>query len=325
MKELLLVCILIVIIVFSSGCGNKELVRDYRQDMRNFVQDISAYAKGINSDFIVIPQNGHELLTEDGEATGITVINYLNAIDGIGREDLFYGYNDDNVATPESERNYMIAFMDVAENSNIEVLVTDYCWTEIYVDSSYEQSETKGYISFAAEHRELDNIPAYPDNPYNVNSSHITTLSNAKNFLYIINTSLYNTKEDFLNAVQETDYDIIIIDLSYNGIEELSPEEVALLKNKANGGTRFVITYMSIGEAEDYRYYWQMVWETDPPALLEEENPDWPGNFKVRYWDEDWQKIIYGDDDSYTKKILDAGFDGAYLDIIDAFEYFENQ
>lgn len=40
-------------------------------------------------------------------------------------------------------------------------------------------------------------------------------------------------------------------------------------------------------------------------------------------WDENWQAIIYGNDDSYLKKIIDAGFDGVYLDIIDAFEYFE--
>lgn len=36
-------------------------------------------------------------------------------------------------------------------------------------------------------------------------------------------------------------------------------------------------------------------------------------------------EIIYGNNNSYVKKILDAGFDGVYLDIIDAFEYFENQ
>jgi len=36
-------------------------------------------------------------------------------------------------------------------------------------------------------------------------------------------------------------------------------------------------------------------------------------------------QIIYGNNNSYLKKILDAGFDGVYLDIIDAFEYFENQ
>jgi len=56
---------------------------------------------------------------------------------------------------------------------------------------------------------------------------------------------------------------------------------------------------------------------------LEEENPNWEGNYKVRYWEPEWQDIIYGNDSSYLKKILDAGFDGVYLDIIDAFEYFE--
>src|SRR3989338_10369923 len=65
--------------------------RDYRQDMRDFVQVISAYAKGIKPGFIVIPQNGHILLTENGEVTGVPALAYMKAIDGIGREDLFYG------------------------------------------------------------------------------------------------------------------------------------------------------------------------------------------------------------------------------------------
>lgn len=86
-----------------------------------------------------------------------------------------------------------------------------------------------------------------------------------------------------------------------------------------------MIAYMSIGEAEDYRYYWQTEWEINPPSWLAEENPNWPGNYKVRYWDLAWQEIIYGNDNSYLKKILDAGFDGVYLDIIDTFEYFETQ
>ena len=41
------------------------------------------------------------------------------------------------------------------------------------------------------------------------------------------------------------------------------------------------------------------------------------------YWNEDWQKIIYKNNDSYLNKILEANFDGVYLDIIDGFEYFE--
>lgn len=299
--------------------------RDYRQDMRDFVQGISAYVKGLNSNFMVIPQNGHELLTENGEEAGTPAANYLDALDGVGREDLFYGYNDDNVATPESERDYMIAFMDIAKSSGVEVLVTDYCWTQSFVDDSYAQNAAKGYISFAADHRELDNIPTYPATPYNANASNITSLADARNFLYLLDPGSYSTRTAFLNAVRATDYDLVIIDLFYEGADELTPTEVASLKVKANGGGRLVIAYMSIGEAEDYRYYWQSEWDTDPPDWLTEENPDWPGNYRVCYWDHDWQNIIYGDDSSYLKRILDAGFDGVYLDIIDAFEYFENE
>ena len=55
------------------------------------------------------------------------------------------------------------------------------------------------------------------------------------------------------------------------------------------------------------------------------ENPDWPGNYKVKYWNEEWQGLIYKNQDSYLNKIMAAGFDGVYLDIIDAFEYFEDK
>jgi cysteinyl-tRNA synthetase len=309
----------------ENSCGVHVVAptgRDYRREMKDFVQGISAYAKGSNPDFIIIPQNGHELLTENGEETGVPAMAYLNAIDGVGREDLFYGYYDDDVAIPVSEREYMLSFMDIAENNGIEVLVTDYCSTQSFVDDSYYQSAARGYISFAAEHRELDSIPEYPTNPYNANASNVTSLTEAKNFLYLINPGSFPNKDAYLDAIRGTNYDVVIVDLFYDSIA-LTVSEVASLKLKANGGARLVIAYMSIGEAENYRYYWQTEWETDPPSWLAEENPEWPGNYKVRYWDEDWQNIIYGRNDSYLKNILYVGFDGVYLDIIDAFEYFE--
>ncbi len=326
MKNLSIISIILFFQAYLiSGCDNKsESDINYRQEMRNFVQGISNYAKQIKSAFIVIPQNGHTLLTENGEATGPLSQSYIEAIDGIGREDLFYGYEEDNKPTSESERNSMIAFMDLAETNGIEVLVTDYCWTQSFVDSSYAMSEARGYISFAADKRELNDVPTYPVVPHNVNSKGITSLKNAKNFLYLINPSLYSTKETYLNAVRNTDYDVVIIDLFYND-EELNADDVVFLKIKKNGADRLAIAYMSIGEAESYRYYWKKEWATNPPSWLAGENPDWPGNYKVRYWDKDWQRIIYGNDSSYLKKIIDAGFDGVYLDIIDAYEYFEGE
>jgi len=296
--------------------------RDFRQDMRDFVRGISACARAVDPDFLVIPQNGQELLTETGESDGPLQTAYLNAIDGVGREDLFYGYDGDNVPTPPAETDYMAAFLDRAEAAGIQVLVADYCWTPSYVDDAYARGAARGYISFVADHRELDNVPAYPAAPYNENASNVTSLADSANLLYLINPGLFSTRNAFLGALAATNHDLLLID-PYFGSQPLGAGEVTPLKTKQNGGDRLAVAYMSIGEAEDYRPYWQPEWDATPPAWLGEENPDWPGNYKVRYWDPAWQQIIYGKDDSYLRQILDAGFDGVYLDLVDAFEYFE--
>lgn len=316
----------VIAFISLSSCKNDEenplpSNMNYKQEMRNFVQDISAYAKGINPDFAIIPQNGAEIVSATGDETGLPEMNYINAIDGIGQEDLFYGYNADDQATPSADNEWIRRFLDMAKNNGtVKIMVTDYCSTQSKMDNSYSENNTKGYISFAADHRELDNIPAYPTTIYNENSDVITNLQNAKNFLYLISPDdQYSTKQEFVNAVKNTNYDYIIMDFYYNG-EVFTATQMEELKQKANGGKRLLICYMSIGEAENYRYYWQSDWAVGNPTFIEKENPNWQGNFYVRYWETEWKNIIYGKDSSYLKKILDAGFDGVYLDIIDAFE-----
>jgi cysteinyl-tRNA synthetase len=218
----------------------------------------------------------------------------------------------------------MLGFMNRAELAGLEVLVTDYVWEPASVDDSYQQSATRGYISFAADHRELDNIPAYPAQPFSDNSRDVPSLGDAANFLYLLEPSSFGDKATYLGALAATDFDMVIVDLFF-GQEQLTAGEVAAIGAKAGGGERLVIAYMSIGEAEDYRYYWQANWDVNPPSWIEAENPDWPGNYKVRYWESEWQALIYGNDGSYMKRILDSGFDGVYLDIIDAFEFFEGR
>ena len=63
--------------------------------------------------------------------------------------------------------------------------------------------------------------------------------------------------------------------------------------------------------------------ETGPGNFRFSENPAWRGNYKVRYWDAGWRAILFGSPGSYLDQIISRGFDGVYLDIIDAFEYFE--
>ncbi len=137
-----------------------------------------------------------------------------------------------------------------------------------------------------------------------------------------VNDFLYQLQNFDMEAVGQTAYDLVIMDYSVDGDDETaySAEDIASLK-ASPGGEKIVLAYMSIGEAEDYRFYWQEEWEPGIPAWLDAENPDWVGNYKVRYWESDWQAIVF----AYTDRLLTAGFDGAYLDIIDAFWYYYDQ
>lgn len=294
--------------------------RNFRQDMRDFVIGISQKAKGIKPNFAVIPQNGIELVTENSEDNGAVSQAYLNAIDGNGQEDLFYGYDNDDEATPSDVSSYLKGFLNVSKNSGKTILVTDYCSTPSKMNNSYQVNAANNYVSFSDPERSLNVIPS--DIPNSMNASVVTNLAQAKNFLYLVNPENFASKTAFINAVVATNYDAVIMDFFLND-ETFTASEINQLRNKANGGKRIVICYMSIGEAEDYRYYWESSWNTSKPNWLVNENPDWPGNFKVKYWNEDWQNIIYKNSDSYLNKILTADFDGVYLDIIDGFEYFE--
>jgi cysteinyl-tRNA synthetase, unknown class len=317
--------LLLSILLLLSACKQStapEEDRDFRRDMRDFVQQLSAYAKQRNPTFAVIIQNGHELLTDSGEGDGEPAETFIETIDGAARESLFYGYEADDRATPTRARDHMLSLTDLAHRRNLTVLVTDYCSTRSSMDDSYARNADRDYVSFAADHRGLDNIPAYPESPHAVNPDDIAELSQARNFLYLIDPGEFDDKETFIAALEETDYDLLIVDMFFD-YQPLNAADISRLQRKENGGSRLVIAYMSIGEAEDYRYYFNPEWIVEPPTWMDAENPDWEGNYKVRYWDEEWQAVIFGKTDSYLQKVMDAGFDGVYLDIIDAFEYFE--
>ena len=154
--------------------------------------------------------------------------------------------------------------------------------------------------------------------------SAVNSLAAATNFLYLLNPENFADRGAYLTALSNAPHDLLIIDAFHNDTNLLTRNEVGSLKYKPGTTTRrLVVAYMSIGEAENYRYYWQSGWKPGSPSWLAGVNPDWDGNYKVRYWDTNWQALICATNDSYLTRLIGAGFDGAYLDIIDAFEYFE--
>jgi len=292
--------------------------------MRDFVMEISAYAKEHHPGFAIVPQNGEALMTCNGTLQGVPQEDYLKAIDGQGREDLFYGYDNDDEATPEGETALMLEMLELGKAHGVRPLVIDYCATPSKIDDSYRKNEALGFLSFAAERRGVDRLPTYPAAPPNENSKSVGTLADAKNMLYLLDQSSFADREAYLSALEKTNFDVFVMDAYYDE-DILTQAEIERLHTKANGGRRLLLAYMSIGEAEDYRPYWRPLWMPGLPPWLAQENPDWEGNYKVRYWMDGWKRIIFGNPDAYLDQILGAGFDGVYLDIIDAYEYFEEK
>ncbi len=144
----------------------------------------------------------------------------------------------------------------------------------------------------------------------------------------------YQLQEFNLSALAASAFQVLVIDYSTTGDAsgELIPAQVEALRT-GPCGPRVVLAYLSIGEAESYRYYFDAAWldaDGDPgagaPAFLGPTNPEWEGNYKARYWLREWQRILFGSasgrDKSYLDRIIDVGFDGVYLDIVDAYEYW---
>jgi cysteinyl-tRNA synthetase, unknown class len=122
-------------------------------------------------------------------------------------------------------------------------------------------------------------------------------------------------------------YDVLVLDHTKRGApgSELTPQELARIARKPEGGRRLLLSYLSIGEAENYRYYWQGEWNDRRPDWIGEENKDWAGNFVVRFWHDEWQRIIFESPDSFLSRIIAAGFDGVYLDRVDVYSELENE
>ncbi|MEK7498774.1 MAG: MJ1477/TM1410 family putative glycoside hydrolase [Patescibacteria group bacterium] len=143
----------------------------------------------------------------------------------------------------------------------------------------------------------------------------VSDVSNSGNKVSLLYFLTGYEKSGAFASILNTSSEYLVVDAFKAVPNDLfSKKEVNTMKKSHN----VVLAYLSIGEAEEYRYYWKPEWKEKPPGWMGKTNPDWEGNIKVKYWDSDWQNIILG----YVDKIVGQGFDGAYLDIVDGYEYW---
>jgi len=148
--------------------------------------------------------------------------------------------------------------------------------------------------------------------------------SNPVSFAYILQAdSFAKTKPAVVAKLKESGRDWIVLDPTFASNTPWEQTDLDTIRSGKAG--RKVVAYLSIGEAEDYRSYWQSDWVSNgkrtatAPVWLGIENPEWKGNCQVKYWNAEWQKLMLtAIDDAMAR-----GFDGVYLDIVDGFQTYE--
>jgi cysteinyl-tRNA synthetase len=120
---------------------------------------------------------------------------------------------------------------------------------------------------------------------------------------------LYQLQNASLESLQNLNFEIAVLDIDDSGLSVSQIQEL-------NSENKTLYSYISIGEAENYRSYWtDNNWDTNTPDFILEENSEWEGNFRVKFWDEQWQLVIFDN----IETIVNQGYNGAYLDIVEAY------
>ncbi|MGY5351266.1 endo alpha-1,4 polygalactosaminidase [Wenyingzhuangia sp. IMCC45533] len=301
---------ILVVLLFISCSAQKKIVSASMQ-MKTFVKEISKSAKQQSPNFGIFPQNGLELLYHKIDKSKGIDSSYINAIDGVGVEALFYNKT-------KVKNGYRQNLLKNISGQSKLILVSDYVFPSDKGEALKANVENQ-YIPFV---RDTTNYyyTQIPEIISSENSRDITSFQQVKNYLYHINPRHFATKQDYLEALADTNYDLLLIDLFFQDIA-LSKKDIAYLKLKKNGAIRKVIAYMNIGSIESYRYYWNSKWNYKKTSWIKKKYEGYEDERWVNYWDENWKNIIFKSKNSYLSKILAAEFDGVYLDNVEAY-YF---
>jgi cysteinyl-tRNA synthetase, unknown class len=134
-------------------------------------------------------------------------------------------------------------------------------------------------------------------------------------------------------ALAKPPFDLLVTDFSRDGSNETAFSKADVARMIKGDPNRVLVSYISIGEVTDFRNEWSKSWTksgaanspltAQSPDWVGPVNPDYPESRKVRYWDKDWQDAIFNPAKTgWLDKIVANGFDAAYLDIVDAFDFW---
>jgi cysteinyl-tRNA synthetase len=306
-----------------------QSIPNYRDFMRTMIEDLSIYAHGRNPKFVMVTRPGFDLtswsrrefdldeIKRDRNAkispdaivpVGTPMRRYLQRIDGV----LLNGQFCAPLRVPRADVTAMM-------KQGVKMLSVDHCDDAASASAGLQAAVRMGVVA----HMDLDaddvfdRVPTrrpVPENPGNVQ-----TLADARNMLMMLDSKAYGSKEEWIAALAATNYDVIVTDAFYRGNQPLSKDAINSLKFKQMGARRLVLARLSLGYAEDERFYWQREWKIGEPSWIQGRAPGRPGSYVVEFWNPAWKAVI----GKYFAGIMDLGFDGVVLDGVEAYRRWE--
>lgn len=316
----------------AQHSGFPENIRNYRDDMRQNVIMLSRYAKSQNPEFIIMAHEGQMLLENGIREFHLNDYNTSRSTEHSSDDDTLF-------LSPLEIKNKKIktSVLPYRKSIDIEVINNLFCqnrskkdYDGIGIISIDQCSENQ--LDDAIKKSVYQKIPTYIfSNPQiafkdaknqlliNENAENIENAEQAENILFLLDSSKFKNKENYLREIENSNFDIVVISPFFQG-KALKKEDIERLKYKKNGTLRKVIAAMNISETDSDKYYWQPEWKIGSPSWLKRPSFVDKKGIIVEYWSEDWQKII----SKYFKGIVMQGFDGAFLTGLENYQYFED-
>jgi len=128
-----------------------------------------------------------------------------------------------------------------------------------------------------------------------------------------------------VEQLARSSYDLLVVEPTFTvkGSESFDAKGM-VAKLKAGKPGRLVVAYVDIGEAERFRVYWAKSWKRPnkkklgEPAFLLAPDPDgWNDDVSIAFWHPEWKALWLGER-GLIQQIMSAGFDGVYMDWVEA-------
>ena len=314
-----------------------EDIPNHRQLMRDVAIALSDYCKKRRPDFIVLARNAPELLIKerreseweagrdpDGAAQGRYAPEgsvdgaYLNAIDGLLVDGAFYGFDSYETPTRPGDRKPLLDAALAIQKQGRHTLSIDYCKDAKHVSDAATQARKAKLLPYIDTEgsKLLGHVPSGA--PDTENAAHVTDLAEARNFLPVLSANTYTQRDRWFDALAGTNHDLLLVDPFFHG-GSMTVQDVTALKFKRIGSKRLVMAPLTVGYAVVDRFYWQQGWTVGNPRWIAAVDPATPGRFAVKYWSDEWKKVL----GNYVTGLCDLGIDGILLDGLDAYLQFE--